>query len=471
MTSHQALPRHARHRRWLPRSWSLRALPTPALVLVLAVEAVALAQIATDVSHTVRHALVPVREELVLTALLILVAAVHTELSLSAERLRRRIAETRFVNMTSVWTFAGALLLPPLAATAVVVGVYLHLYLRVSRDAGVPPHRHVFSTATMVLAVHAAAAVRLFTPDPASTAISPHVAGVVLGALVAFTLVNTLLVVSVLRLTRPGSRFLRILLGGEILLELATLSLGGLVAVIIGNTTPWLVLLAVLPLLVLEQTTLVRQLEAQVDTDAKTGLLNPAAWRRRTGQLLERSHRSGRAAAVLILDLDHFKAINDRHGHLAGDDVLQAVSRVLTEEVRDRDLVGRFGGEEFVVALGGLRPDDVVSGRAREVAERVRRRVESLAVDTGTAGRVGALSVSVGVAASPDHGGAGAETGAGGGIGAGVGVDELLAAADTALYEAKRGGRNRVRVRPPATGPDTRCAEPATPPCGLRFGT
>ncbi|MBP2368863.1 GGDEF domain-containing protein [Pseudonocardia parietis] len=450
MTSQQAVPRPASRRRWAPSSWSIRTVPARALVFVLLVEAATVALLVLDAVHW----RAPTSDQLVVTGLLVLVAAAHTELSLNAERLRRRIAETRFVNMTSVWTFAAALLLPPLPATAVVAGVYLHLYLRVSREAGVPPHRHLFSTATMVLAVHAAAGVRLLAPDRAGTAFSPHDAGVVLGALLAFTLVNTLLIVSVLRLARPGSRFLRILLGGEILLELATLSLGGLVAVIVGNTTPWLVLLAILPLLVLEQTTLVRQLEAQADTDAKTGLLNPVAWRRRTRQMLERSRRTGRATAVLILDLDHFKAVNDRHGHLAGDDVLQAVARVLTEEVRDHDLAGRFGGEEFVVALGGLRPDDVVSGRACDVAERIRRRVGSLAVDTRTAGRVSALSVSVGVAASPDHG---------------DDVDALLAAADTALYEAKHGGRNRIRVRPAEHRAEP--AETATPPLGLRFGT
>lgn len=453
--SHDAVPRTARHRPWVPTS-SIRAVPARALALVLVVEAVAVALLVLDVLQVVASGpdqVVPGPDQLVLTGLLFLVAVAHTELSLNTERIRRRIAETRFVNMTSVWTFAAALLLPPLPATAVVVVVvYTHLYLRVSRHAGVPPHRHVFSTATMVLAVHAAAAVRLLAPETGGASIGPHAASVVVGALLVFTLVNTLLVVSVLRLARRGTSFLRILLGGEILLELATLSLGGLVAVIIGNTSPWLVLLAVLPLLVLEQTTLVRQLEAQVDTDTKTGLLNPVAWRRRTQQMLERSRRTGRAAAVLILDLDHFKAVNDRYGHLAGDDVLQAVARVLTEEVRDQDLAGRFGGEEFVVALGGLRPDDVVSGRAREVAERIRRRVESLAVDTGTAGRITALSVSVGVAASPEHG---------------DDPEPLLAAADAALYEAKRGGRNRVRHAEPVVAR----AEPVTQPCGLCLGT
>lgn len=433
-----------------PRSSGLRSLPPVALVLLVLVELAATGAVVLGALLGPR----PDGGDLLAAALLAVVAVCHTELSLNAERIRRRIAETRYVNMTSVWTFSAALLLPPAPATVLVLVVYTHLYLRVSRAAGTPPYRHLFSTATVVLAVHAAATVRLLGTDPAAPAFgTTRDAAALLGALVAYTLVNTLLVVAVIRLSRPGSRFLPILLGGEILLEFSTLSLGGLVAVIIAHTTPWLALLAVLPLLVLEQTTLVHQLEARVDTDAKTGLLNPTAWRWRAQQLLDRARHTDRAVAVLILDLDHFKSVNDRHGHLAGDDVLTAVAGVLEGEVREQDHAGRFGGEEFVVAIGGLRAGDVVVGRAREVAERIRRSVETLAVEAPSAGcTIGGLSVSIGVAASPEHG---------------DGLDGLLAAADTALYEAKRGGRNQVRVRPaPAAAP------PETPTSlGLRFGT
>ncbi|MEV1294822.1 GGDEF domain-containing protein [Pseudonocardia sp. NPDC049635] len=443
MSSHQAAPRHAVRRRFGFRSCQL---PTGALVFVLAVDTLALGLLTASVLHTS----VPSGEQLLLAALLTLAPVGHTELSLNAERTRRRVARSHHVNMTSVWTFSGALLLPPALAAAVVVAVYTHLYLRVARAAGTPAHRHVFSAATVVLAVFAVDAVRL-----AAQVLPPPGAGhgdatVVLGSLLAYCAVNTLLVTGAVRLARPGTRFLSVLLGAEFLLELATLSLGGLVAVIIDNTSPWLVLLAVLPLLVLEQTTVVRQLENQVDTDTKTGLLNPAAWRWRTQRMIEHCVRNGRETAVLLLDLDHFKTVNDRHGHLAGDDVLQAVAAVLTDEVREKDLAGRFGGEEFVVALGGLRPDDVASGRAREVAERIRRSVRALEVDTATAGRVGGLSVSVGVATSREHG---AE------------LDALLAAADDALYDAKRGGRDQVRVHHPEP------AGPGNRPFGLHFGT
>ncbi|MEQ3550051.1 GGDEF domain-containing protein [Pseudonocardia nematodicida] len=419
-----------------------------ARLFALGVEAVALALVV----HAIIHVTVPGVDQLVLAGLLAGVAVAHVELSRTAERVRRRISDTTHVNMTSVCTFAAALLLPVVPATVVVVVIYTHLYLRVCRPAGIAAHRHLFSATTVVLAVHAVAAVSGLPGDPLGGFGSFGDATLILAAVAAFTAVNMLLVVTAVRLSQPGTRFLRILLGGEIVLELATVSLGGLVAVIIANTTPWLVLLAIPPLLVLEQATLVRQLETRAETDAKTGLLNNDAWRWRARQMVERSARSDRAVAVLVLDLDHFKAVNDRHGHLAGDDVLRAVAGVLTAEVRDQDPAGRFGGEEFVVAIGGLQRDDVVYGRAREVAERIRRNIEALVVTPPSAGRpVDGLSVSIGVAASPDHG---------------DDIEALLTAADAALYAAKRAGRNQVRVW---GDPEPAAPAPATPPFGMRY--
>jgi diguanylate cyclase (GGDEF)-like protein len=135
---------------------------------------------------------------------------------------------------------------------------------------------------------------------------------------------------------------------------------------------------------------------------------------------------------VLVLDLDHFKAVNDTHGHLAGDHVLTAVADVLRDEVRERDLVGRFGGEEFVVMLAGLGGRG--SAEIEAVAERIRRRVADLRVEIPTPDgplTVRGLSVSVGCAVMPDSG---AE------------LRDLLEVADRALYAAKGAGRNAVRM-------------------------
>ncbi|OLT08804.1 hypothetical protein BJF90_11630 [Pseudonocardia sp. CNS-004] len=139
---------------------------------------------------------------------------------------------------------------------------------------------------------------------------------------------------------------------------------------------------------------------------------------------------------MLVLDLDRFKAVNDTHGHLAGDRVLAAVAGALRAEVRDRDLVGRFGGEEFVVLLAG---PVAAAVELEAVAERIRSRVAGLRVEIPTPDgplSVAGLTVSIGVAVAPAEG---------------ADLRTLLQIADTALYAAKRAGRNIVRVgTPPA---------------------
>ncbi|MDN5916247.1 MAG: GGDEF domain-containing protein [Pseudonocardia sp.] len=386
---------------------------------------------------------------------LVVAAAIHAELSIGAERVRRRIAETRYVDLSSVWTFAAALLLPPLLAGAAVVITYTHLYFRVFRPSKTPPHRQIFSTSTVVLAIYAVAGTRtLFDVDAGLLTTYRGMSALVLG-LLAYTTVNTLLVVSAIRLSQPGSSFLRILAGGEIMLEVGTLCLGGLAAVVLGSASAFVLLLMFPPLLLLEQSTLVRQLEARATTDAKTGLLNPDAWRWQTTTLLRQARRDGRIAAVLILDLDHFKQVNDRHGHLVGDEVLHAVAQVLIHEVRENDRAGRFGGEEFVISLGGLSESAVRGGKVRDVAERIRARVEQLRLEVATPEgplTIADISISVGAAVYPS---------------AGTELTELLEVSDAALYAAKRGGRNQVQVRyggPPLTP----SPQPPTPPFGLR---
>jgi diguanylate cyclase (GGDEF)-like protein len=191
---------------------------------------------------------------------------------------------------------------------------------------------------------------------------------------------------------------------------------------------------------VLHRAVLVRHLEEAASIDGKTGLLNAVAWHEQAERLLQRSGRADGPRGVLVLDLDHFKAVNDSHGHLAGDQVLAAVAGALRAEVRDRDLVGRFGGEEFVVLLAG--PAAGAAGELEAVAERIRRRVADLRVEIPTPDgplTVAGLTVSIGVAVAPAEG---------------ADLRTLLQIADTALYAAKRAGRNVVRMgTPPGSVP------------------
>ncbi len=404
-------------------------LPPRLLVLVLAVEALALVS-------TVQGALTrPVSgAALLLAASLATLSVVHTELATGIERARRRPGGDSYFDLSSVWTFAAALLLPPAAAALVVLVVYGHLRVRVGAPAGVPLHRHVYTTATVLLAARTAHEVAGIAGGlPASAPDARTVTAVAL-AVVAYAVVNTALVGAAVALARPGAPLVDVLgRWDDHALELATLCMGALAAVALG-AVPGLVVLVLPPILVLHRAVLARQLEHEVSTDAKTGLLTAAAWQEHAARSVRAARRTGTGAGLLILDLDHFKDVNDTWGHLAGDAVLAAVAAELREGVRDRDLVGRFGGEEFVVLLPDLPPG--ADGRAElwRVADRLRQRIEGMDVGVDTSGGaavITGLSVSVGGATVPADG---------------TSLDEVLRAADASLYAAKDAGRNAVRI-------------------------
>ena len=173
-----------------------------------------------------------------------------------------------------------------------------------------------------------------------------------------------------------------------------------------------------------------RALAYRANPDALTGLPNRAALQERLARLHRSAQVLGVPYGVLLLDLDHFKAINDRFGHGAGDEVLVKTGQRLAGLVRARDTLGRWGGEEFLCLL-----PHADRNAATEAAERVRKGIEEAPVAQGS--RRIRVTVSVGVAAFPDDG---------------SDTQTLLAKADSALYEAKRGGRNRVRCPTGASG-------------------
>jgi diguanylate cyclase (GGDEF)-like protein len=411
---------------------SLPRLPARAILLVLSVEVLAAAAVLASISG-------PSLGELTLAAFLTLLSLVHTELATGVERIRRRVAETSYFDLSSVWTFAAAVLLPPALAASVIVVVYSHLWWRVWRPANVPLYRHVYTTATVVLAAVAAhAMVRGAGGVPTEAGDVVGVAGIGL-AVVLYVAVNTLLVAVAIAVSddrvgrdRAGAREL-VGRWDDNALEVATICMGALAAVALSSA-PGLVALVLPPILVLHRAVLVRQLEEVAATDAKTGLLNAAAWREQATRTARLRQRTGAAAAVLILDLDHFKTVNDRYGHLAGDEVLAAVAVALRAGSRAQDLVGRFGGEEFVVMLRDLPPGPAGSDVLFAVAERIRQRISELEVPVHAPGctvAVSGLTVSIGGAALPTDGST---------------LDQVLRVADASLYAAKRAGRDRVRI-------------------------
>ena len=173
-------------------------------------------------------------------------------------------------------------------------------------------------------------------------------------------------------------------------------------------------------MLVSERTVIAHKTAAAVDP--LTGLFNRRGFAEACARVIDREAKAGRPVTALIFDIDHFKSINDRFGHPAGDEILKLFSTIVVNNLRISDLSGRIGGEEFAALLPCAMDEGVlVAERVREAFEASDIMVEEGKVDT---------TVSIGVAGGP----------------AGTELEVLLAAADTALYQAKRGGRNRVET-------------------------
>jgi diguanylate cyclase (GGDEF)-like protein len=171
------------------------------------------------------------------------------------------------------------------------------------------------------------------------------------------------------------------------------------------------------------------QLLAQSRIDTKTGLLNASTWEQEAATEIARAVRTGIPLALALVDIDHFKLVNDTYGHLVGDKALRAVTDALRSQLRGYDLAGRFGGEEFAILLPHAREVDALA-----VAERLRVYIASLSIpvrDNDEAAPFVKVTISVGVAALD---------------GASRELTEMLAAADSALYHAKETGRNKTHV-------------------------
>jgi diguanylate cyclase len=164
----------------------------------------------------------------------------------------------------------------------------------------------------------------------------------------------------------------------------------------------------------------------QATTDPLTGVGNRAAFEARLTLELERAARSGTPIALLVIDVDHFKRLNDTFGHQAGDQVLRRIAQTLDENVRKVDYVARYGGEEFVVVAPTAKPEG-----ARILAERLREAVETQIVHCDDQELTATISIGVGVATEVTDS---------------SDAKALFKAADEQLYKAKRGGRNRVEI-------------------------
>ena len=288
--------------------------------------------------------------------------------------------------------------LPAAYVMTIVSALFLYMWLRVQRPTGEALYRKIGTASTVLIACLAAdGVISLIQPTLSSHTQSLGDALAVVIGLSVYTATNRLLVTGALVLL--GARG-RALIGSQDdnLIELATLCLGGMTALAVLHE-PWLTVLVLLPMALLQRSAVVRQLEIAATTDAKTGLWTAIAWEELSQRELARAHREEQPVAVLMLDVDRFKSVNDNFGHMIGDVVLKAVGHQLRTELRGYDLVGRLGGEEFVALLPG-----VDEATALSIAERLRAslaelslagypRLESASTDAPTS-----VSVSIGVA-------------------------------------------------------------------------
>ncbi|HET6290313.1 MAG TPA: GGDEF domain-containing protein [Amycolatopsis sp.] len=372
---------------------------------------------------------VTVETSQVMTCLLLAtLAIVQAEATRRIEHQRRSLSITPHVSMTSVWVFPGAFILPPQLSALLVAVIYLHLGFRSwSGIRHVNPHRTVANATTMTMSAFAGWGAVQLVGDTSATVSSICFAGF------AFFVINTALTGIGLYLAAPGKASVPNCLGtwDDNILELSTVCLGGLVIAALPYQ-PALVLLIFLPLYVLQRSVLIKQLEELATTDQKTQLLNATTWQQGAVREIARAERENGQFGTLMIDLDHFKSINDTYGHLAGDDVLKGVAALVKAETRTQDLAGRFGGEEFVVLLTSSSKQESVA-----VAERIRQRISEMIIKTrdneGNPVVIEQRTASVGVATFPLDGRT---------------MDEVMASADASVYAAKRNGRNRVVSSP-----------------------
>jgi diguanylate cyclase (GGDEF)-like protein len=403
------------------RCWQVWTLPRWLATYIVVV-------VAADVLVLVVAArYLPVRaNDLELLAALLACSAATVELT---RRAGERLGHIK--DVYAVWELPVAILLP-LAYVPIVPIVRVVLTQLRIRQA--PPHRRAFSAAAVGLSyVVAAAAYHALIPlgggihaKPATHAFAWM--GIVAICAVARWAANEALVLPAIKGSDPAARVRDIFRREPLYNDLTELCITVLVTFCVANSI--IALAFAFPFVTLLQRSLRHeQLLNDSRADSKTGLLNAATWERESTAELGRALRTRTPLAVALLDLDRFKNINDTYGHLVGDQVLKEVACTLNAVLREYDLAGRFGGEEFALLLPQTRATD-----AMRIAERVRASVAglSLIAPGASGGERVQVTVSIGVAAL--DGGDKRE------------FPDLLAAADAALYRAKASGRDQVQM-------------------------
>jgi diguanylate cyclase (GGDEF)-like protein len=414
--------RSVRGRRTDVKAWPIWELPrwlVAFIVVVVLADGVLLGLGASTVTVQVH--------DLVLFAALLACSAATVELT-------RRAGESTGMakDVYATWELPAAILLP-LAYVPVVPIVRLALtQWRITRG---PVHRRVFSAAAIGLSYVAAAlvfhALIRHVPGAASDPAGHALPWMLIVAACAATqwIVNQILVWTAIKGSAAGVRFRDAQFAREPMYnDVTELCVAVLVTFCVACSL--IALIFAFPLItLLQRSSRHARLLQDSRVDSKTGLLNAATWERQATTEVARAVRTGTALAIALLDMDKFKAINDTHGHLVGDQVLKEIARTLTSLLRHYDLAGRFGGEEFALLLPQTRAVD-----AMRIAERIRSNIAGLSIIApgSTGGERVQVTVSIGVAALDS--------------GTKRKFGQLMAAADAALYRAKACGRDQVQM-------------------------
>jgi diguanylate cyclase (GGDEF)-like protein len=407
---------------WKVPDWPLWTLPGWLVAFVSAIvltDAVVFGSAASSVSVHAR--------DLLLFAGLLACSAATVELTRNAGE-KNGMSK----DVYATWELPAALLLP-LAYVPVIPIVRTALtQWRVSRA---PAYRRVFSAAVVGLSYVAAAlafhALIRLAPGAAAHPASHALSWMLVAAASAASqwVTNQVLIWTAIKGADPRASIRDQQFAREPMYnDVTELCVAVIVAFCVACSM--IALIFAFPLITLLQRSLRHaQLVQDSRVDAKTGLLNAATWERQATTELTRAVRTHTALAIVMLDIDRFKVINDTFGHLVGDQVLKEIARTLTSQLRDYDLAGRFGGEEFSLLLPQARAVD-----AFKAAERIRSSIAAMSIIApGAAGgeRV-QVTVSIGVAALD--------------AGTDRTFSQLMSAADAALYRAKGGGRDQVQM-------------------------
>jgi diguanylate cyclase (GGDEF)-like protein len=406
------------------RAWPMWELPGGAVLFILLVVtgyvgAIAAAAGTADVTLT----------DLGLFAALLACIAATVELT-------KRGGENAGVikDVYAVWELPIAILLPPLFALLAPLVQYGLTHLRVRR---IPPYRRTFTIAAVGLSYGAVSALFHWAAQQSPGAVLDsrvHVTAwllVVAAAAIVRWALNEVLVLPAIKASDPAMRIRDMLFAPDrIQNDIAESCVAVLVT--FGIAISPLTIVFALPFVTLLQRSVRHtQLVNASRIDSKTGLLNAGTWEREAASEVARAVRTRTPLALVLIDIDHFKLVNDLHGHLAGDKALRAIAHTFQIFLRDYDLAGRFGGEEFALLLPQTSATD-----ARQIAERVRKHIAAMpiSVDDDPATEPLQVTVSVGVAA----------LGVSWERTTGSQLTDLLAGADSALYRAKHAGRNQV---------------------------